>query len=196
MDQDLRTDGMPDEDRPSRSKTLMAAIGTAAALITALGAIGILQFKRTDEVTPYQQQVHAACNRIQDMLTRDAMGELNPSFSPDGAVFIDKASLLSILHSNYQVVQLQLDLLDHRPTPSALKEQKRHEEDAKQAYLATFRDYIQLVQRDMPDHPPLQQLSRTAPSSAAAVTLNDALSALAGGDCSITGPRTGSPPTP
>jgi hypothetical protein len=189
---------MSDDKKASRSKwavgTIIAGVGAVAALIGALAATGFL--KRADPVTPYQQQVHATCNRLQD-LSRDVIGQLGPSFSPDGQLFVDKALLLRWFQSNYDAAKLQLELLDQRTTPTALKEEKRREEVAKDAYLAAMRSDIERVQRDLPARLSFQQLSPMEASFAPfIVEMNDALTGLAGGDCTVTRSKAGSRSSP
>jgi hypothetical protein len=175
--------------------------------------IAVLQFRKTDLVTPYQQQVHAACNRIQQIQTvaaqtlsqgvamenpfsqgRPGADGLSPNpFGSAGqlvmpTLLVDKAVVVPALQSNYDSTKLEFDLLDQRQTPPALKDQKKRQEAVKGNYLATLRSFLQRAQHDLPDRPTVNQVVALFASPAAAVEINDAMSALAGGDCTVTPP--------
>jgi hypothetical protein len=208
---------MPDDDKRSPSKAIIAWGTLATLVITA--TIAVLQFRRTDTVTPYQQQVHAACNRMQQIETATAQtlaqgvamdlpfsqggpggGGIpsNPIASPGPLVMptllVDKAVVLPALQSNYDSTKLEFDLLDQKQTPPALRDQKRRQGAVKDSYLATLRSFLQRAQHDLPDRPTVNQVAALFASPTAAVEINDAMSALAGGDCTVTPPVTNSSP--
>lgn len=185
----------------------------AAAVSTVLA---ILQFRKTDVVTPYEQQVRSACNRIQQVRTastqslvqglsmsipfpQDPNGGAGPPAPeaprPPGAMTMpaftfDKASVVPALQSTYDSMKLEFDLLDRRTVPSALRDQKTREEAAKDTYLATLHTTIEEAEHDLPNRVTLNQVQALFWSPAADVEINDAMSALAGGDCSVTPPLT------
>jgi hypothetical protein len=206
---------MPSEDKPSsHTKAIVTWVGLAVSITTA--AIAVLQFRKTDIVTPYQQQVHAACNHIQQIDSAAEQTILQgvvspfsylggpissrgpePSLSPGSPLrrlgffgfmstpLVPKAVAVSALQSNYDSTKLEFDLLDQRTTPPVLTDQKRRQEAAKNAYLATLHTALQEAQR-FDDITALSQVLPLIPNPASAVEINDSMTALAGGDCIVT----------
>jgi hypothetical protein len=176
----------------------------------ALGAIGVIitvwQDRKTDVVTPYQQQVHAACNRIQqvEIATGQTLAQDLAMSAPPGGfplrsdssgpalvmptLLVNRAAVLPALQSNYDSTKLEFDLLDQRTVPEALKDQKTRQEAAKDRYLVILRTNLEKARHDLPDQPTVTQVAALFADPAAAVDVNDAMSALAGGDCTVTPP--------
>jgi hypothetical protein len=103
-------------------------------------------------------------------------------------VSVDKAVVVPALQSNYDSTKLEFDLLDQRQTPPALKDQKKRQEAVKDNYLATLHSFLQKAEHELPDRPTLNQVAALFASATGAVEINDAMSALAGGDCTVTPP--------
>jgi hypothetical protein len=118
----------------------------------------------------------------------------------DGTLYVDKASVLQVDQFNYDAIQREFQLLDERKTPSSLKDPKKREETARDNYLTAWRSFIEQVRQDLPGHASLgqiatvQQRAESTRGASVMVEINDALSALAGGDCAVARVITGSSP--
>jgi hypothetical protein len=210
----------PPKSKFSPSKSLLAWGGLAVGVAGALASIGVLHYQKADDVTPYQLQVHAACNRLQQIHTSASQGlSLGVSMMFPRSWFqytaptpvemptyaINKAVLMQGLQSDYDATKLEFELLDQRTTPTALKSVKQREESAKGNYLSFELTLIQKAQRTLPDPAPVEQMTAVGlldlpvlggTSSAAEVELDDTLSALAGGNCTTTAPVARTSPKP
>ena len=181
---------MADDDKASRSRAIIAWGTLGTAVVTALAAVGLLQFRKGgDDVAAYQQQVHAVCNQIHD-LASPTNANVGVHFEGD-VLHYDKALISQSLQNSYQAIKVQFNLLDLRNTPSALQSQKMHEEVVRDSYLAFGSKVIQVVKRDLPDDPTQAQLDAVqgplqAEGKTTGVQMDDALTSLAGGECKVT----------
>src|SRR5713226_3406675 len=100
---------MADDDKASRSRAIIAWGTLGTAVVTALAAVGLLQFRKGgDDVAAYQQQVHAVCNRIHD-LANPTNVNIGATFEGD-VLHYSKTLLLQSLQNSHQAIKVQFTL--------------------------------------------------------------------------------------
>jgi hypothetical protein len=188
---------MSDGEGKGKSK-LLAWIGAAVGIISAIGVLyGILHHPDTS-VTDYQKQVQASCVRMHGILTTDhsEIFQFNPSFNPtspsDGLV-VDKAALIRVAKNSMEAVKQEFRVLDEQSAPKALQSQKKAVNQAENRYESALQKELQFIETNVRDGMTLRQVNdlgaeSLSTQSSAKAGLNGALTALAGSECTATPP--------
>jgi hypothetical protein len=177
---------------------LIAWIGAAVGIVSAVGVLyGILHHPDTS-VTDYQKQVQATCVRTHRILAADhsEIFQFNPSFeatSPSEGFIVNKVALVRVANDSMESVKQEFRVLDQQTVPKALRAQKKVLDQAERSYESAFQKELQFIEANVRDGMTLRQVNdlggeSNATQSSAKAGLNGALTALAGSECTATAP--------
>lgn len=144
----------------------------------------------------YQRQVVAACNAVRRNSSRNSLGTPRPSFdlegnTPSADLTYDRDRVVAGLRSTLSANRRRLELLFDKPAPDSLRDEEKVARERFDAYARESRAFSSTVARTLPENPTIEQLDQTtAPlqdrADAVIAPLEDAMTRLAGQECSIT----------
>lgn len=147
-------------------------------------------------VERYQRQVVAACNAVRGNAARNSLGTPKPSFDvegdvPTGSLVYDRERVISGVRSTLAANRRRLKLLFDKPPPDSLRDEAKVARERFDAYARESRAFSSTVARELPEDPTSDQIDEVfGPfvdrSDVVTAPLEDAMTRLAGQECSIT----------
>ena len=186
-----RSAQVPTDEKKKRSLSdLVPWIGAATAVATAATGLYTLFTRPDPAVGSYQTQVLASCNRVQATLS--ANHNLDVLNLGPRSFTVRKAGLERVITQNIADVKNEFALLNGQPTPSSLSQKKARAAAAQQDLYAVWQGDLQFVDANVRDGESLDELNvqygtRATADSAAMARVSATMSALANGECKLSG---------
>lgn len=144
----------------------------------------------------YQRQVVATCNAVRRNGSRNSIGTPRPSFdlegeTPSANLTYERDRVVAGVRNALAANRRRLKLLFDKPAPDSLRDEEQVARERFDAYARESRAFSSTVARTLPDNPTPEQIDQTmAPlqdrADAVIAPLEDAMTRLAGEECSIT----------
>lgn len=144
----------------------------------------------------YQRQVLAACSAVRRNGSRNSLGTPRPTFdlegdAPSAELTYDRDRVIAGLRSTLAANRRRLELLFDKSAPDSLRDEEKVARERFDAYARESRAFSSTVARTLPEDPTIEQIDQTtAPlqdrADSVIAPLEDAMTRLAGRECSIT----------